>query len=620
MEAPAQTEEIRLREEHVDRALEAAHARDITPTVEGDDMDAADMEMENGRTIPKKRRPKKVQENIFASFGKEQDSNAVQEIQVGNVIIHRFNFKRFWQNDRDLNRFRETLGDRTRFGHLLFDTRMRNNPDLLADVAELSQKHNAFRRSQSSKASRSSPPDEKPAGKPIPAQLRDLQQLIRPPEAKPKKKAMPKGLDLGFGFGTAKKEVEPVEEESPPELGASLTLAPHEELAIYGFLEFVVWNFNTLEDCYSRLDMNGNGKMSFSEFSSCLRNLGYKQDVRLVWQKICPKNVGHVSLQDFLDLKPHMLEGMVQNKIRPRAEPQSYSYRPQATSSAGTPVGEGGGAADGAHLASTLRKRTAPAARPSTSSPPPASLEMPQVFPLLLFRNADQYHCGETVFIKGPVRTLPELLQRCGEQLRPWILPVTSLLRVPDMKPVRSLEDLEPSNAYVLKGMESVDPPVSAFRAGKAERGTLRALSDVKAACQAECLEVHHTAQTPLRSLSCTHLSGTGFDMTKASWTSSVSMDRHGSPPWSSTGALLQGPPRAGSKWQPGNHLAACLSHGGHGQLPAHHRYETWPLVRLSTSDRGFSRSGSASAASQSATATRNVSAGSRRSDMNRTM
>merc|ERR1711933_432490 len=94
------------------------------------------------RRKPKKKAPS---EDIFKDFGKEHDSRAMHEVDLGNgIIVQRCNYKKFWQNDKDLNRWQQGMADTVRHNSLLLRERGRWNEDFRADQADLVQNHNGL--------------------------------------------------------------------------------------------------------------------------------------------------------------------------------------------------------------------------------------------------------------------------------------------------------------------------------------------------------------------------------------------------------------------------------------------------------------------------------------------
>merc|ERR1712176_466994 len=85
----------------------------------------------------------------MGDFGKEHDQRAMHEVEIGGIIVKRCNYKRFWQNDKDLNRWKEGLSDNSRFDKLVFQVRSRWHNDFRADRAELTQQHNGLFRQRS---------------------------------------------------------------------------------------------------------------------------------------------------------------------------------------------------------------------------------------------------------------------------------------------------------------------------------------------------------------------------------------------------------------------------------------------------------------------------------------
>lgn len=196
---------------------------------------------------------------------------------------------------------------------------------------------------------------------------------------------------------------------------------------------------------------------------------------------------------------------------------------------------------------------------------------MPQTAALLVFRNADRGHAGETVFLRRPPTSLRDLLLACSRACRPIVGPAEALL-TPELVPVRSLGGLDANGVYLLKGMEPLDPPQLFFKhqefAGAASLGQLDKTKSTVAVVH-EALRSPSRPITPAQSLSQT--SSAPALMTPSLLQGPLS----GSPPWLSQ-ASLESAPR-GRKWQASSTVSMALSWGGLGQPGCHHDWNTWP-------------------------------------------
>lgn len=199
------------------------------------------------------------------------------------------------------------------------------------------------------------------------------------------------------------------------------------------------------------------------------------------------------------------------------------------------------------------------------------SVKLPQTMTLLVFRNADPTHCGEPVFVKRwPLASLKELLTVCSAECRPFVGPAEALF-TPDLAPVRSLEDVAPGAALLLKGAEGLDPPPLFCRRrelpGTRSLGQLtRARADI---ASAEFYELFRST-TPLRGHTASSSCTSSPQVSAMSWTAP-----HGSPPRVSQGDPVGKAPRTG-RWKEPPGLSMKLSRGGLCRRSSHHDFSTW--------------------------------------------
>jgi len=220
---------------------------------------------------------------------------------------------------------------------------------------------------------------------------------------------------------------------------------------------------------------------------------------------------------------------------------------------------------------------------------------MPTTTALLLFKNADPFHAGDTVFVNRELTDMQQLFAFCGAACKPMVPPCTALLDS-NLRPVRSLKDLKPGVPYLCKGMEPLDPP-SCFQAMGFESGT--ALRNIHASMHniRTQEEAKHRLPAPnVRKSSNSWMasSSTAFTTSRASASCcSFTSAPKGSPPWHSMEEQrpLQ---HLKEKWQPSNGLAHALSWSGTLQRnPRHSMYEH--LKPLPLASRGPSTSMAAS-------------------------
>jgi hypothetical protein len=533
----------------------------------------------DGRKLGR-RKVKKAAENIFSDFGKEHDSSFMQEVQVGGQTVTRFNLKKFCNSDTDLRRFQRNMNHQARFTKLTLDVRERSNPDHAAEMAELAQRHNSLFRLRSS----SSGAKANMRGSAVAVNtLKDLQQQVNPKASAQKKKTEGKLASLAGLFGGGMKG------NNDP--GGVASDSSESEVMVYSFLEFVLWNFSSLEDAFNKMDSNGNGNMSLSEFSTALQRWGYKKEPKPLFSKIDLEHKGIVRRKDFMELKPYMQSGLASGRLKSKEE-----------SAASTPplvdVDERVGthsSSSASALASALaldlaaEERKQHAQRKQAQSKSDSSLSgasSTQSLCLLLFKNADQHHRGHTVFLRKPMKTLADLLLACGECLTPMVPPAAAILDR-DLRPVRSLEELRPHMPYLLKGMEGLEPPINFFYVREAESGSFKKLECLRDAIDTDGELRLQSYTYPLRKQMEGHMGCNVHNASLASSLISMASDRAGSVP----SAPLP-PPRAGRKWAPPPAAAAALSWSGQVQSgQTHHRFETWPLAM--TSERRLHASGS---------------------------
>ncbi|CAE7412219.1 unnamed protein product [Symbiodinium microadriaticum] len=191
--------------------------------------------------------------------------------------------------------------------------------------------------------------------------------------------------------------------------------------------------------------------------------------------------------------------------------------------------------------------------------------QMPSTMALLLFRNADRLHTGETLFVKRwpPAGGLKELLQLAGEATKPVVAPARALYDVM-LKPVMSLDEVQPGGTYLVKGLEAFDPPKLLFNHQPAQGPSLRTLARAKQAVAGDRDMVEQFSQVP----------------SLASQKTRASLDREPlptvqSPPWLSQEGMPEVEPRKG-QWQVDDFLQHKLSWSCQGPLHRHYLWDQW--------------------------------------------
>jgi len=129
---------------------------------------------------PRKKKGQK-KEDVFQDFGKEHDDAPIQEIKKNGLVFYHLNYKRYWQSDRDLERWAKSLGHNIRHEKLLFEVRNRWAEDLLGDRMELKIRHNPLVRSRTQERLRPT------TGVSVALQLKDLQKQLAPKDHKKKR-------------------------------------------------------------------------------------------------------------------------------------------------------------------------------------------------------------------------------------------------------------------------------------------------------------------------------------------------------------------------------------------------------------------------------------------------
>lgn len=544
--------------------------------------EAADRDAAERHSPSARRKARKMGHgDIFSDFGKEHDATIVQDVQVGDVVLHHFHLKRFCNSDVDVRRFQGAMEDRSRFTKLLTDVHQRWRPNYDSEMAELSQRHNPAKR-----ASGPRPPLRCSSAA---SALRDLQLQVAPKPA-----AKKKGMNNLFGDKPEKAKKGGLNDDR-------IEYASESEAMIFQFLEFVLHNFNSLEEVFQIFDTNRSGSMSYTEFSTALVTWNYKAgDHKALFRKLDFTNSGAVESKDFLELKPYLKQGIHSGKIRPRGRPDSADF---PDGGASTPPQEDGHSVQ-LELSMAPSRRCCPDLGEESDASPKStpvrrkvlnSQQLPEPvltsrISLLLFRNAEPHHSGEVVLLRQTPKTLADLLAACSKGLAPFIAPAEALLDG-NLRPVRSVDELQPHVAYLLKGKESLAPPLGFLHARAPEGGSTLILNDVRNSCRSEDGARWHGSEPSLKMHSLNVTGGSSVFGASLASRGSLLIDRAGSPPWSSLAHLSSKAPwrprrEPGSKWSPTPRVAATLSWAGHGQAPYHHRYETWPLVSHSLSTR----------------------------------
>lgn len=202
---------------------------------------------------------------------------------------------------------------------------------------------------------------------------------------------------------------------------------------------------------------------------------------------------------------------------------------------------------------------------------------LPKTAAFLLFRNADRTHRGEALLVKRwPPPSLEQLLVQCGEVCHPFIGPITAIYTI-DLKPVKSLEEVQPGS-YLVKGREEcLEPPVLFDSKFEGSSPSLRALSKARSTSAMEL-------DTRMRPSSRGTSKRRDYSP-QGSATSFLEGSSLESRPWSSASFRDRPPPSRCRKWKASDRLAMTMTWGGLGPLPQHVAWEEWQPV-LSSAEK----------------------------------
>mmetsp|Transcript_1034 Transcript_1034/g.1860 ORF Transcript_1034/g.1860 Transcript_1034/m.1860 type:complete len:410 (-) Transcript_1034:53-1282(-) len=234
------------------------------------------------------KRGKQEKDNIFTDFGKAH-GNGMHTVQIGGVFQQRADFRRHWRSDPDLRRWQQALTDNSKNNKLMFDVRDRWHPNYVYDIADLTQKHNAYYRrpysSQDSGRQKSSAD-----------QLKELQQTLAPGPGKKKKDGT---------FDEYQKTLLFDPEKVPKNAVGQLM----------HFIRFLLFHFPRLEDAYLMIDNNGNGSVSYSEFAEALKKLRFPGDIKFIWRLLDTDKSGMIIEHEWKNLDPYLAQMRVQDKL-----------------------------------------------------------------------------------------------------------------------------------------------------------------------------------------------------------------------------------------------------------------------------------------------------------------
>jgi hypothetical protein len=566
----------------------------------------------HSRSLAKK--SKKRKEDIFSSFGKDHETQAVKVEPDGKVKV---NYKLLYKSDTNLDRWRKGLVTNTRHEHLLYDVKERWQEDFSQKQADLVMQHNALFRQRDADQLRDL--HVKPRNV---QELKDLQQQMKPGN-KPHKNENGQERKTNASAMLAKIGDNQAEQ----------IVRTYGEDQIIAFIGICLTRWDTLERAFRGLDANSSNVLSFGEFLDGAARMGFHGDVKFVFHKLDANFDGIITLDEFLALKPYMLKEMVRvlanEKFQSPAErkanqvlnttvtkndiwlrkakaelsgdqafqqiqelepgPQRNAPSAGSSSRSASPANSTTGAATGDLKMRTTEAFPADVATLRLDDGQDLLPEVPYTMSLFIFRNGDKHSTGKAVFC-GRTRgtTLEKLLQVCGQAVVPPVPPADSLYDL-SLKPVRSLHQVQNGGTYLLKGKEALNPPPTFFiPRAPPPHVRFKSLCDVQLAshCEAES-RPSTSASRPATSASNFSKASVNSHFSDTSM-SSVPL-RVGGPPDFNTWSNLFTPVRKAPvlpTWQAPLRLQKELTHGGKNQLPVHKRYDAWTVL-----PRAFSES-----------------------------
>lgn len=487
---------------------------------------------------------KKDKVNIFKEFGMDKLA-PVQEIEVNGVVLHKLNIGLYLRADHDIQRWKESLTDHTRFNRLLGQVRKKwRKPE----EEEKEQKLRPLAEGQEI-----APVDTSAA-----QQLKELQELLNPKMGKRKKQRTPMELDdTATTASSSKKQpsAESTAQLSPPSNTGLAALSVPEAKKLWPIINFVKVSFESFEAAFRRMDVHKVGHVSVTDMSLLFQAMGFDGDLIPMYRALRKGPASVISEEEFLSLQqvPEALkEGPVLPFLMP---PPQYSPGRSDSVVSGSPgrsLSRGGVIPLGSS-ASAPSLRNNPGSRGSRRIKHQA--QMPRTMVLMLFRNGDRAHRGEVFFHKSwPPPSMAEFLTLCGEACTPFIGPVTALMDLA-LCPIESLEEVIPGSCCLVKGSEGLCPPILF-----SENDAPPPVMSLRDAMDARL-------STPL-------LPTPGPYSMYSTVSSTLSVPSSGSPPWRCSGQVRDGV--HGKKWEVDSKLGMVISWGGLGHPHRHHLFETW--------------------------------------------
>jgi len=587
---------------------------------------------ENRAGVTRSRKKKPV-EDIFQSFGKEHDQQDVRTVD-GKLKV---NYKRFWQSDPDLGRWRKALATNTRHKHLLFEVQERTNMNFREEQAELKARHNAFARQRHPVE----PAELRKKSQAI-TEIQDMQKHLAPrkhnhkPAGDLSRLSTQTFCTLKDGSAAFASSPDTSSPKAPTHEGPLPIPRTHGEEQVLGLLNCILTYYDSLKDAFIDLDENKSQTLCLREFQTGLASMGFPGDCKYLFHKLDANQNGVISLKEFLQLRPYMLKEMVRILVIARECPdaikpgnmwlkkartelaedkalqealefeaeapeisnflKSDDYRETAYASRSSDVSEDSAREQSSRLETCVGQEAASytnshlpdlntedgrsmgfgMARQSAPDLLPEVTEIPKTLTLFIFRNADRASTGEAIFVKNVPRRLEQFLQICAETVKPFVHPVDSLWDT-SLRPVKSLHQIKNGGTYLLKGKEALDPPPVFFiPRPPLEKIRYKHLWEAQFASHCEAESRPTTSQSrPNTSVSTWSKASSAF----GSLCSVGSSSRVGSLP-------VQRRKKPIKTWQVSDRLRKELTYGGKNMMPVHKRYDLWTVM-----DRGVSES-----------------------------
>jgi len=567
---------------------------------------------------------KKKEDDIFKSFGKEHDQQAVQTVD-GKLKV---NYKRFWNSETDLGRWKQGLATNTRHCHLFLESKERSmGSDDFGDLQmRLRTQHNGLFRQRYGVN-----PQELAKKPQVAAQMRELQKRMAP-DAPNGRKGAP-GNDLASVFrspmdgrpGSSTEHDQPIQRS-------------YGEEQVLEFLTAALTRNDNLENTFRKFDTNGTRELAFGEFLDGANRIGFRGDPKFLFSKLNQNGDGCLKMAEFMQLKPYMLKEMVRVLVASRNAPeaamrgnvwlkiarmelaqdqalkealdqeQSYSSkvpkkrehskeRPDTADSRSS----GCSLVQESTIGSTIGSvgRVVPPAMgeemggPATWERLPQVQELPKTMSLFIFRNADRTSTGEAIFI-GKIRrdaTIAHLLEVCSKTVKPLVGPPDCLIDL-NLNPVRYIHQVQNGGTYLLKGKETLDPPPIFFlpRPPLGSDVRYKKVCNMQMACQCEAESRPNTSSTRPNTTA-SIMSGPASQFGSVMTDASGSQGGFGSlfaPPSapSYAEATPYTPPLPMSHtWQAPVRLSKHLTYGGKNPAPVHKRYDLWTAMPRAISE-----------------------------------